>query len=181
MRPCQLCGAQSWGPILANQEVLARMREFADMQSINPEEYVRCDHCRSLATKELVSAPEPATAVPEEAPPMLSAILASVRQTMPVPETRAERLARCLLQGGYSGDARDVASFVRELEHELDGESETPKTKAYYFGPAYLYLRMDHFKRLLTQAVAYVRWHETDDAVSICKRLMTKMEHDFNE
>lgn len=183
MRCCQLCGATSWGPIVAAQEVLAGMREFADAQAINPLEYYRCDHCKSIAMKRFVDEPQ--------APAMgggsrmsgglvdpMAAMLAAIPQLLPLPalpETRTERLTRSLLTGGCADDAQQVVGFVRELERAMDA----PRSPE--FGPDRIDMDMEHFKRLLQEALRLSGFTWDGSVSALCDRLVQQMEHDFNE
>lgn len=137
MRECQLCGAKSWGPFL-------RRRNDYPITTTPENELVQCDACDSVARRDIVEKP---VSVPElrlgELPHIADAIfgspgvshspdpmtvakeaLESMRDRMPEPQTRLERIVRALIgqfePAGWADYPADVVSTARKIEREMD-------------------------------------------------------------
>lgn len=144
MRECQLCGAKSWGPFL-------RHRNDYPITTTPENELVQCDVCDSVARRDIVEKPaglpdigeiheglssgvglgtffsDPPAPAPAPGPdPMTVAkeALESMRDRMPEPQTRLERIVRALIgqfePAGWADYPADVVSTARKIEREMD-------------------------------------------------------------
>lgn len=128
MKVCQLCGAKSWGTTLPSRPLVAGAQELFVGQYPRSL-FIVCDNCGSFAAKALLEddpAPNQAeSGVLGKNPFALANEV--MRNIMPAPETRTERLLRTLLNDCSldiiplsKEDAQTLVNSVRTLEEALD-------------------------------------------------------------
>lgn len=135
MRPCQLCGATSWGPVSSGESIFI---PDWDCGPLAKDFYLRCDVCKSIAQKIYVEISDrgPNLGAFESSSPQdpISALMASFKSTLPAPETRTERLLRAMLasidvKNPNFVEPENIVAYIRNLERELDAHAEEKRAE----------------------------------------------------
>jgi hypothetical protein len=191
MKPCQLCGACSWGAIKADLLLDLVTDSFAPV-SVDPRTFIwgkdvalfrRCDGCGGFAALALIDdtpprrnpAHEPMIEPPGSLDQAMEQVTRMFTAGIEQRETRTERLLRAMLDPSATEklSPRALVRFVRTLEKELDSPTESPVMSAPEGFPDYwMWLRF-------ADRAAFETWvacglHDTDCPTHLEKELASQ-------
>lgn len=127
MRPCQLCGACSWGA--ASLVDMTRFVRHIPLSTVDPNRCLKCDNCLSIALKSVIEEPTPSLVVEDPFTLGLTTMTAALKDSSPSRSNRTERLVHTLLRSDlldtHEVDTADsIVDFARKIERALDALEE---------------------------------------------------------